>query len=164
MSKYWSFSLSQLTGLHQERVYTGLGTSCPQCVHQIVLLPAHAYQYTIWCIHFGQENAYTVKPPINAPSNKRPSPTPKTPCWCVFSRFWLYLNRKQSDFHSAKSCWKGKMSSFCSQCLQTPMGVYWGFYGMHEQTTIEFGVCIVGRKNLNWCTPFFGVSMCIIKV
>ncbi len=29
---------------------------------------------------------------------------------------------------------------------------------MHEKTTIEFGVRIVGRKNLNWCTPFFAVS------
>ncbi len=25
---------------------------------------------------------------------------------------------------------------------------------MHEQTTIEFGVRIVGGKDLNWCTPF----------
>ncbi len=31
---------------------------------------------------------------------------------------------------------------------------------MHEQTTIEFGVRIVNRKNLNRCTPFFGVSLC----
>ena len=29
---------------------------------------------------------------------------------------------------------------------------------MHEQTTIEFGVRIVGKKNLNWCTPFSAVS------
>ncbi len=29
---------------------------------------------------------------------------------------------------------------------------------MHEQTTIEFGVRIVGRENLNWCIPFFAVS------
>ena len=29
---------------------------------------------------------------------------------------------------------------------------------MHEKTTIEFCVRIVGRKNLNWCTPFFAVS------
>ena len=26
-------------------------------------------------------------------------------------------------------------------------------------TTIEFGVRIEGRKNLNWCTPFFAVSL-----
>ena len=25
---------------------------------------------------------------------------------------------------------------------------------------IEFGVRIVARKNLNWCTPFSGVSLC----
>ncbi len=31
---------------------------------------------------------------------------------------------------------------------------------MHEQITIKFGVRIVGRKNLNWCTPFCGVSLC----
>ncbi len=31
---------------------------------------------------------------------------------------------------------------------------------MHEQTEIEFGVRIVGRKNLNWRTPFFAVSLC----
>ena len=30
---------------------------------------------------------------------------------------------------------------------------------MHEQTTIEFGVRIVGKKDLNWCTPFFAVSL-----
>ncbi len=29
---------------------------------------------------------------------------------------------------------------------------------IHEQTTIEFGVRIVDRKNLNLCTPFSGVS------
>ncbi len=26
---------------------------------------------------------------------------------------------------------------------------------MHEQTTIELGGRIVGRKSLNFCTPFF---------
>ncbi len=31
---------------------------------------------------------------------------------------------------------------------------------MHEQT-IEFDVRIVGRKNLNWCTPLSGVSQCV---
>ncbi len=30
---------------------------------------------------------------------------------------------------------------------------------MHEQTTIEVDVCIVDKKNLNWCTPFSGVSL-----
>ena len=30
---------------------------------------------------------------------------------------------------------------------------------MHQQTTIQFGVRIVGRKNLNCCTPFFGVRL-----
>ncbi len=29
---------------------------------------------------------------------------------------------------------------------------------MHEQVTIQFGVHIVDRKNLNWCTPFLDVS------
>ena len=29
---------------------------------------------------------------------------------------------------------------------------------MHEQTTTGFGVCISGRKYLNWCTPFSDVS------
>ncbi len=29
---------------------------------------------------------------------------------------------------------------------------------MHEQATIGFGVCIWGRKYLNECTPFSGVS------
>ncbi len=28
------------------------------------------------------------------------------------------------------------------------------------QTTIEFGVCIVDRKTLDWCTPFSGVNLC----
>ena len=29
---------------------------------------------------------------------------------------------------------------------------------LHDQTTIEFGVRFVDRKNLSWCTPFFGLS------
>ncbi len=29
---------------------------------------------------------------------------------------------------------------------------------MYEQSTIEFDVCIVDRKNLNWCTSFSGVE------
>ncbi len=33
---------------------------------------------------------------------------------------------------------------------------------MHEETTIEFGVRINGRKYLNWCTPFSDVSQCIV--
>ncbi len=31
---------------------------------------------------------------------------------------------------------------------------------MHDQTTIEIGVRIVDRKNLNWCTPFSAVNLC----
>ncbi len=30
-----------------------------------------------------------------------------------------------------------------------------------NKTTIGFGVCISGRKYLNWCTPFSDVSQCI---
>ena len=33
------------------------------------------------------------------------------------------------------------------------------YTSIHEQTTIEFGVRIMGRNNLNWCTPFFAVSL-----
>ncbi len=29
---------------------------------------------------------------------------------------------------------------------------------MHKQTTIEFGIHIVGKMYLNWCTSFYGVS------
>ena len=35
---------------------------------------------------------------------------------------------------------------------------------MHEQVTIQFGVHIVDRKNLNWCTPFLDVSLCVYQV
>ena len=31
---------------------------------------------------------------------------------------------------------------------------------MHEQTTIEFDLHILDRKNLNWCTPFSAGSLC----
>ncbi len=51
--------------------------------------------------------------------------------------------------------------------MRTPLngGVHIGSYFnkklyMHEQTTIEFDVRIMDRKNLNWCTPFSGVSLC----
>ena len=33
-------SAEETTGLYQKRAYTSLGTSCPQCVHQILLLSA----------------------------------------------------------------------------------------------------------------------------
>ena len=33
------------TCLHQKRVYTSLGSSCPQCVDQILLLSAHAFMH-----------------------------------------------------------------------------------------------------------------------
>ncbi len=36
---------SGVTGLHQKRVFTSLGSSCPQCVHHILLLSAHAYMH-----------------------------------------------------------------------------------------------------------------------
>ncbi len=70
------------TGLHQKRVYTSLGSSCPQCVHQILLLSAHTCMHfysngiqcvhrgvcihawadnnIIWCTHFGQEEPKLV--------------------------------------------------------------------------------------------------------
>ncbi len=35
---------------------------------------------------------------------------------------------------------------------------------MHEQTTIEFGVRIVNRKNLNWWKPFSDVSLCSMRL
>ena len=34
---------------------------------------------------------------------------------------------------------------------------------MHEQTAIQFGVRLVDRKNLNWCTTFSGVSLCSMQ-
>ena len=44
---------------------------------------------------------------------------------------------------------------------QTNLGlsVSFALQELYEQTTMEFGVRIVGRKNLNWCTPFFYVSL-----
>ncbi len=44
----------QFTGLHQKRAHTSLGSSCPQCVHQILLLSAHA------CMHFYQSKKHQL--------------------------------------------------------------------------------------------------------
>ena len=54
VSYFTMFKVSPLLGtiFHRltpkKRVYTSLGSSCPQCVHQILLLPAHA------CMHYRQ--------------------------------------------------------------------------------------------------------------
>ncbi len=57
------FALNNITCLHQKRVYTSLSSSCPQRVHQILLLPArvcmhfmemvpNAYPTIHWCMHW----------------------------------------------------------------------------------------------------------------
>ncbi len=48
----------QITSLQQKRVYTSLGSSCPQCVHQ----SWEEYQlcHGLWCTHVGQEEPKLV--------------------------------------------------------------------------------------------------------
>ncbi len=82
---------------------------------------------------------YRKTPNKRPPSNKvwiNTPPLHPRPYVGVFSHVFGYISSENSpDFHSVKSCWKEKMSSFCSQCLQTPTGVYWEFYGMDLVST-----------------------------
>ncbi len=50
---------------YNRKEYTSLGSSCPQCVHQILLLSAHAYMHFylngIQCVH-NHSLLYTLDP------------------------------------------------------------------------------------------------------
>ena len=95
----------------------------------------------------------------------------------IFLQGLIYVNLKSklsnraiwalsfSQFIVVCSCMYAFLWKWDPMCTPSHLGVRIGSHFnknayMHEQTTIEFGVRIVDRKNLNWCTPFFDVNMC----
>ncbi len=70
------------------------------------------------------------------------TPIPIVVCSCMYAFLWKWDPMRTPSHHGVRSGSHLNKNAY-----------------MHEQATIKFGVRIVGRKNLNWCTPFFGVSL-----